>query len=42
VVSVAKLPDEKDIPSETGLPTFGFPSDHLPIQARIAIPLRRR
>lgn len=39
VVSVAKLPSESDIPSETGLPTFGFPSDHLPLQAKIAIPL---
>jgi nocturnin len=38
VVSVAKLPDESEIPSDVGLPTFGFPSDHLPLQARIAIP----
>ena len=37
VVSVAKLPSEDDIPSAVGLPTFGFPSDHLPLQARILL-----
>jgi nocturnin len=37
VVSVAKLPNEDDVPSATGLPTFGFPSDHLPLQARILL-----
>ncbi len=38
VVSVAKLPSERDIPGDKGLPTFGFPSDHLPLQAVIAFP----
>jgi len=38
VVSVAKLPNESDIPGDKGLPTFGFPSDHLPLQAVIAFP----